>query len=158
GDTVVSVNGQHVQSFADWVAFRSNLQLNRPLQIAVERDGRKLQMVLMLTRRVWTYVTLAGRVRLLGWTGAQLLTLILALVIAFSRPSDPVALLGAWLLATGAVVDVVSPRGRMAIWRELPIPLGILLWVPYVSYTVLGGPIAFSFSASFPRRLFRQRW
>ena len=158
GDTVVSVNGQHVQTFADWVPFRANLELSRPLQIEVERDGEKLQTVLTLTRGVWTHLTLVGRVRLLGWTGAQLLTLILAFVIAFSRPSDPVALMGAWLLATGAVFDAVSPRGRIATWRELPIPLGILLWVPYLSYTMLGGSIAFSFFANFPRRLFRRSW
>src|SRR6516162_2671900 len=66
--------------------------------------------------------------------------------------------MGAWLLATGAVFDAVSPRGRIATWRELPIPLGILLWVPYLSYTMLGGSIAFSFFANFPRRLFRRSW
>src|SRR5215467_7803911 len=114
GDTVSSVDGQPVQSFADWVPFRANVGLNRRVQIEVERDGRKLQTVVTLTRRAWNYLTLVGRVRLLGWTAAQLLTLVLAFIIAFSRPSDPVALLGAWLLATGAVFDLVAPRGRMA--------------------------------------------
>jgi membrane-associated protease RseP (regulator of RpoE activity) len=158
GDKVLAINGRRLQSHKDWIPFRANLELNRSLQVEVARGSRKILAVLTLTRRAWTYLTLAGRVRLLEWTAAQLLTLIVAFVIAFSRPRDPTALLGAWLLATAAVCDVVPPRGRMAIWRELPISLGILLWVPYLSYTVLGGPITFSFSASFPRRLFRQLW
>jgi len=158
GDTIVSVNGQRVQSFADWIPFRANLEVKHPLQLEIERDGRKLRPVLTLTRRVWTNLQLAGKVRLLGWTGAQLLTLILALLIAFSRPRDPVALLGAWLLATGASFDFVAPRGRVAVWRELPVPLSLLLWAPHISTYVLGGPIAFTFFANFPRRLFRRPW
>lgn len=96
GDTVVSVNGQRLLSSADWVPFRANLELNRPLQLEIERDGTKLQAQLTLTRRVWTYLTLSGRVRLLGWTAAQLLSLILALLIAFHATPSLYWKLGSW--------------------------------------------------------------
>jgi eukaryotic-like serine/threonine-protein kinase len=157
GDHIVSVNGQALQTSLDWYSFRANVAVKRSLQLEIERNGRKLQAVLTLEQRAWTYMTLAGRVRLLGWTGAQLLTLILALVIAFSRPRDRVALLGAWLLVAAAVFDLDVPRGRAAVWRELPVVVGMLLWIPYVTIS-LSGTIAFTFFANFPRKLFRPRW
>jgi len=157
GDRIVSVNGQALRTPQDWFSFRSNIEINRPLQLEIERESRKLNTILMLKQRGWTYLTLTGRVRLLGWTAAQLLTLVLAFVIACSRPRDAVALLGAWLLAIAAIFDLDLPRGRMVVWRHLPMPLSVLLWMPYLSLAVTGS-IVFAFFASFPRKLFPAFW
>jgi eukaryotic-like serine/threonine-protein kinase len=157
GDRIVSVNGQALRTPQDWFSFRANIEINRPLQLEIEREGRKLNTVLMLKQRAWTHLTLTGRVRLFGWTAAQLLTLVLAFVIAYSRPRDAVALLGAWLLAIAAIFDLDLPKGRIVVWRQLPTPLGVLLWMPYVSLAVAGS-IVFTFFANFPRKLFRALW
>jgi len=134
------------------------MAINRPLQLEIEREGRKLQAVLTLKRRLWTYSTPTGRVLSLGWQGAQLLTLILAFVIAFSRPRDPLALSAAWLLATVAISPILGvPKGRMAIWRQFPTLLGVLLWIPNISAYVICA-ITFTFCANFPRKLFHARW
>jgi tRNA A-37 threonylcarbamoyl transferase component Bud32 len=157
GDRVLSVNSQPVGTDVDWLAFRVNMEINRPLQLEIEREGRELQASLTPKRRLWTNSTITSRVLPLGWSSAQSLMLILAFVIAFSKPRDPVALFGAWLLATAAIFPLDVPRGRFAVWRQLPTSLGILLWIPYFS-ALVPGAIVFTFFANFPRRLFGARW
>lgn len=44
GDTIVSVNGQPLQSFADWIPFRANLELhNRPRETSNRSEKGKSQ-------------------------------------------------------------------------------------------------------------------
>ena len=158
GDRVVSVDGHVLRTTLDWLLFHGNIEINRPLQLEVERDSKRFQTVLTLKRRLWTYLTVTDRVLFFVRWGLQLLQLILALVIAFSKPGDPVALLGAWVLATAATFDVDIPKGRAAVWRELPTAPGLLLWIPYISSYFFAGSIFFTFFANFPQRLFRARW
>jgi sigma-B regulation protein RsbU (phosphoserine phosphatase) len=89
--------------------------------------------------------------------GAQFITLIFALIIAFSRPYDRIARVGAWFLATLATLSFLLPYGMAVLWRQLPMLLGGLLWIPLVS-TLAFAPLGFTFFAIFPRQLFRARW
>ena len=155
-DRVVSVDGQAVKTNQDWFSFRSIIEINRPFQFEIERNGRKLQADITFKRRAWTNMTLAHRMLALGWQAARLLLLIPAFVIGFGRPRDHVALLGALCLATIAILPFDAPIGRAAVWRQLPA-LGMLLWIPYICILVPGA-IAFTFFASFPRKLFHARW
>jgi len=157
GDRIVSANSQPVGTDVEWLAFRFNMEINRPLQLEIERQGKELRTELTPKRRLWTNSEVGSRVLSLGWQGAQLFGLALAFIIAVSRPRDPVALLGALMLAMGAIYPFDLPRGRGAVWRELPSALGILLWIPY-STAVTAGAIIFTFFATFPRRLFHPRW
>jgi len=81
----------------------------------------------------------------------QLITLVMAVTVAFRRPKDPLALLGAWAMATAGVVSVVLPAGWAWAWRAIPAPLAVPLWFPFV--TSLGaGAVFFLFVAFFTRR------
>jgi len=159
GDRIVSVNGRAIETSLDWVVVHANMELNRPLVFKFGRDDGTYQIVLTLKRRLWGYLTPADRVLLLAWKGAQLLTLILALILAFTRPRDPSALWGAWFLATVATLEFATvamseftvPKGRVAVWRHLPMPLSILVLIPLIFPPI--GATAFSFFASFPRKL-----
>jgi len=157
GDRIALVDGQPVHTYLDWVAIRQNVGINRPLQLEIEREGKKLQVALYLNQRLWSYSSITNRVSMLELEGVQLLILLLAFVIAFSRPRDRVALLGAWFLATVATSYVTWPIGMGAVWRQLPAPLGALLWIPFTNRALFGA-VFFTFFANFPRKLFRARW
>lgn len=81
----------------------------------------------------------------------QLITLILALTVAFRRPRDPLALLCAWVMATTAVVSVVLPAGWAGAWQALPLGMAVPLWFPFVS-SLAAGAVFFAFVAFFTRR------
>lgn len=80
----------------------------------------------------------------------QLVTLVMAITVAFRRPNDPLALLGAWAMATAGVVSVVLPAGWAWAWRAIPAPLATPLWFPYVS-SLAAGAVFFLFVAFFAR-------
>jgi eukaryotic-like serine/threonine-protein kinase len=81
----------------------------------------------------------------------QLITLMIAVAVAFRRPKEPLALLGAWAMATAGVVSVVLPAGWAAAWQAIPAPLAIPLWFPFVS-SLAAGAVFFTFVAFFTRR------
>ena len=60
---------------------------------------------------------------------AQLVTLLFAIALAV-RAKGPSAILGFWLLATIAVYSVGLPPRMAAVWRQLPLPLELLFYVP----------------------------
>lgn len=157
GDRVTSANGQILRTASDWIAFRGNIELNQPIVVGIERRGEKRDTILSFKQYAWTGLPLSGRIQVFVWIVSQLLTLAMAFVIVKSKRRDKVALLGAWLLATAAMFDFVTPRGRVAVWREIPIPISLLLWIPYLS-TFSGAAILFTFFANFPRKLFNARW
>lgn len=87
---------------------------------------------------------------LFGLRLVQFVTLLLALVVAFRRPRDPLALIGAWLMATTGVVSVVLPSGWAWGWQSLPWLAGLVLWFPYVS-SIGAGATFLIFAAYFTR-------
>src|SRR5262249_12660451 len=80
----------------------------------------------------------------------------MGLFIAFRRPYDPLARLGAWFIATAAIFWGL-PTGWAPTWRHLPTVFGALLWIPQVSRVVVEG-VLLTVLLSFPRRLFRALW
>jgi len=87
---------------------------------------------------------------LLAIRTVQLITLGLAITVALRRPRDPVALSGAWLLATAGVFSIALPAGWATAWRMLPPVAGAFLWFPFLS-TLAGGLILLLFAAQFTR-------
>jgi len=61
------------------------------------------------------------------------------LIIAFRRPYDPIALIGAWLLASVVFAMVFLSYGWAAVWRHLPTPLGLSLWPASISRSLTSG-------------------
>src|SRR5262249_24943681 len=80
----------------------------------------------------------------------------LGFLIAWKRPVDPVARIGAWFIVTASMAFGV-PMGWAAVWRALPFILQLLLWIPQLSRFVLEA-IFLSFFVLFPQRLVTRRW
>ena len=155
GDRILAIDNQLTKGLADWDAIRLNFEPDHSYPLEVERAGKQFELTLKTERRSWQQERpidrLDGFVDLTG----TLAVLLLAFFVAFHRPRDPIALLGALLLAL-----LFSPgfvMGYSALCRQLPFLLGVLVWWP-----LMGGffspPLFFSFCAIFPRKLFRARW
>lgn len=156
GDRVLAVDGQVIRNYADWVAIKANFEVARPRHLELERGDRRLQLPLTLERVSWSDFK-ATDLFMLGAVVADLVMLLLAFVIAFSRPYDLAARMGAWFLVAVAISNPSPPYGLSANWRHLPTPLGALLWIADISSSFLPA-ILFTFFATFPRKLFRAPW
>ncbi len=153
GDIVVAAEGQAIHNRMDWMAVGANMEVGR-YRLQIERGGVRLEAVVRLQRPSSDAKRLT--VALIA-SGARLITLILALVIGFRRPKDPVALVGALFLATVAIAAYGLPHGLASTWRHVPVPLAGLLWIPFISQPAVGA-LLFTFFAVVPRPLFRARW
>jgi eukaryotic-like serine/threonine-protein kinase len=156
GDYLVRVDGQELHTALDWFATTANLEVGRRVRLGIERDGRQFEVEATFER----HQTLGSTVELavLAPRASQFLILVVGLFIAFSRPWDLSARVGALLLVTGAVSPLYSlSSGAAAGWRHLPALAGALLWLPCMARFVLG-PILCTFLSVFPRRLFRPLW
>ena len=157
GDRVLSANFHPIRSRLDWLAVEMNLRSGEPLRLEVDRSAGHQTVVLVLSRAPSSYwITTAGAT-LLCARSVQLATLVLALVLAFRRPSDRSARMGAWVLATLAVFSIVWPYQVAARWRALPTIIGLALWIPFVSSLAIAA-VLFTFFATFPRPIVRARW
>jgi tRNA A-37 threonylcarbamoyl transferase component Bud32 len=156
GDRVVTIDGQQRRNRLDWIMVRANLEVGRPYRLQIERDHDRLETTLILGRRSATW-SLDAWIRT-TWCAAKVIVVILAFIIAFKRAREPIAILSALFLATVASSDYWGMQsGMAAIWRDLPLPVGLLFWIPLLS-EIASGPLFFTFFSIFPRRLFHQRW
>jgi hypothetical protein len=154
GDRIVSANGLTIRGQIEWDMAGMTFEVGRPLRLDVEREGRRIELSMIPERRLRSLLGLP-LISLLA--GTDLLTLVIAFVIAFRRPHDLVARIGACFLATAAIFMFPPVPGIASAWRHLPAPLGALLWIANVSGVVFPA-IFFTFFAIFPRPLFRRHW
>ena len=166
GDHIVTAAGQPVQTVLEWRAVAENAEVGRPFTLEIDRDGQRREVSLSFEAhwRRWgagTWLTFLAKV------AAKVVTFGLALVIAFRRPHDVVALVGALWLASLSITDFVPiavadphaptlPNGAAAIWRSLPLWLSAPLWVACTTF-LLGPALSVVFLAIFPRPVFRTR-
>jgi serine/threonine-protein kinase len=153
GDLVLSINDQPLKSVRDLQAAAGNSWVGRPERWLVSRNG-----VPIIVRVDPPVMSIRGKLRI-GYL--QLLSLIftgffLGLLIAWKRPADPVARVGAWFIITASIAFGFPP-GWGVLWRSLPRALQLLLWFPQFGRFVLEG-ILLSFFVLFPRRLITRRW
>ncbi len=157
GDRLLAVNGQLIRNRRDLEAARANTEVGLPQRWEIARADRRLELTLVFPRTPW-------REGFLTYLGAAapalelfvLASLMLGLIVAYRRPYDPVARVGAWVLATAALTFGL-PDGWAPTWRHLPVFFSSFLWIPQVSRLV-SDAILLSFFAIFPRRVFRARW
>ena len=156
GYYVVSVDGQEVYTDSDWLAVAANLEVGRPVRLGIERGARHFEVQTTFERN--QILGSLFRASFLPTEASRFLMLVVSLFIAFSRPYNLSARLGALILAAAAVnPPCYLPYGAAAGWRHLSVPVGAPLWVPCISRFVLG-PLMCTLLAVFPRRLFRARW
>ena len=157
GDVIVARDGQPFERVSNPRVTRPNLVVGRTYGFEVERDGRRASVAIRAQR-----MPILGR-QYLGstvlWQVAMLAMLATAFLIAFTRPWDPMARLGALTLAAlGVSLWLFNlPPGYAAIVRSLPWGLGALALAPNLAVALVG-PIGLTFFLLFPRPLFRTRW
>ncbi len=156
GDRVLSVDGNVIRNVHDWQAMRANTEVGRPERWEIVREGQRLERTLTYPSEVAGGLASPDKLLDLTYLGVVLTSIVLSLVIAFSRPYDPVARIGAWCIGTASIAFGV-PWGWAATWRHLPALIGLLLWIPQISRFVADA-ILFTFFTIFPRKLFRARW
>lgn len=154
GDRVLSYEGVPIRTRVDWMAVQANTDLTRRQRLELVRDGERRVVQIRLEPMAAAGSAMRARFTLLVARGAQGIMLLLAILVAFRRPRDPVARIGAWLIATFGVFCVVLPSRIALLWRSLPDVVGLFLWVPFVSSLVVGA-LLFTFFENFPRRRFR---
>jgi hypothetical protein len=155
-DRVVAANSHPTRSRLDWMSVEMNLRTNQPLRLDVERGAVRLAFTLVPTRATSRYWLTGAGVTLAIARFVQLIALMLALTVAFRRPFSPAARVGAWTLATIGVYSITWQYQLGAIWRALPMPLGLALWIPFTCSLAIAA-VVFTFFATFPRPLIRSR-
>ncbi len=155
GDRVVAIDGRRVRGLGQWDLIRMNFEVGKAYRLQVERDGRRFERVMTLQRRSWSQTTQYRRTAFVLETASALLTLFVAFLIAFTRPYDWVARIGA--LSVALLGKSYYLYGTAAIVRPLPIFVGALIWWPIVGDFLFPG-LFFAFCSIFPRKLFRSRW
>jgi serine/threonine-protein kinase len=157
GDRIRAANGHLISTRLDWLFVELNESAGELLHLDVERSGRRFAADLPIAHAQAAFWTTTAGSTLLTARAAQLVTLLLALVVAFRRPWNASARIGAWVLATLAIYSIVLPDHIAVTWRNLPEVLGLLLWVPHTSALAVAA-VVFTFFAAFPRPIARGPW
>jgi tRNA A-37 threonylcarbamoyl transferase component Bud32 len=149
GDRIVGVGDQPIRNALDWVVALSFFRPGNSVDLLIERQGHPVRTT--LTPR-WAGPWSISTHGLLIALSLRLPAFIIAILLIRARPREPRALVGAWLMgAFAAALDAPRP-GMAAAWKALPGFLAAPMWIPYVSGTVFGGAILFTFAAVFPSR------
>lgn len=157
GDRVTSANGRPIRGRLDWLMIETNLQTGEPLRLDIARLDRPATGAIVLGRAPRVFWTTTAGATLLVARSVQIVTLILAVVVAFKRPFDLSARVGAWLLATLGVYSIEWPYQIAAAWRALPMVAGLVLWVPFAS-TLVTAALVVTFFTVFPSQRVSSRW
>lgn len=157
GDRVVDLGGHPIRNRLDWMTVESNLEFGRTLPLSVERGGARLAIPLPTPALAsWHAWRSQYGPALLIVRAVQLVTLLLALWVAFKRLRDPAAVIGSMFLATIGVFSIALPYRFASVWRALPFPADLLLWIPFMSSVAIAA-WACAFFWVFPVMRFRSR-
>ncbi|HUL33574.1 MAG TPA: protein kinase [Candidatus Eisenbacteria bacterium] len=156
GDELLSVNGQHIGTVADWLAQRMNLEEGKPTLLRVQRGERTVETTMVIRGRIWNDYSQSMRISQIIFLAYKLVTLAIGLFVVFSRPQDFVARLGGWVLVAMATVFEAFQWGLAAAIRELPVVIAAPVLLVYVS-AVFRTPLLAAFFSLFPKRLFQNR-
>lgn len=152
GDHLIAINGLTIIDSDGWGALGANYQTGVPMPVIVERNGVRLNLSMLLPAETPDYWRTRTGATLIGFRVAQLMPLLAGLFLAWRRPADPRALAASWFLMTCAAFTIALPYQFAAVWRDLPMPIRDLLWIPYASGLTIG-PILLTFVTVFPSRL-----
>ena len=153
GDEVVAINGRPMRRRWDWTAINANLEVGNAQRWEILRGRERLELEVTPERADWRNRLAGGYIM---YSGLALISFAVGLFVGFRRPGDPVAMIGAWFIATAAIAFGL-PNGWAAAWRQVPVPFQVSFWIPEISRFVVEG-IFLSLFVIFPRRLFRARW
>ncbi len=150
GDRLLTNNAYPIGSRFDWMALSANWDTVQHAELTLARGTLQSRVSLPLPARSWSTAGWHAQLAASMLWGARLFTLLVACFILWKARKFPIALLGAWFLASASVSSVVLLPGIGKAWRELPSLAGLMLWFPALSSLLLPA-IFFSFLARFPR-------
>jgi len=156
GDRITRLGAVQLRTRLDRFAFHPRLSFHEPVPIRWIRGSAQMQSSITVTTAQYAFWRTRAGVMLAIMRAMQVGMLVLAFIIAFKQPQDVGALVGAWLLASLGVFCIVLPTHLSAVWRDLPAPLELALWLPYLS-SVCAGAILATFFTVFPQRAPRFR-
>src|SRR5262245_58558648 len=153
GDRVLMMNDLPIRNVRDWTAANGNSQAGRTERWLVVRGNERITLeITPIPKSLGTRLA-QGYAQVIS---LELTGYFLGFLIAWKRPTDPVARIGAWFIITVSIAPGL-PMGWAVLWRSLPALLQFLMWFPQISRFVLEG-IFLSFFALFPRRIAQRRW
>jgi eukaryotic-like serine/threonine-protein kinase len=154
GDIVLTIDNQVVGTAQDWAAVKANMEVGKGQRWEIARGDQRRVLEVIPRKIKWkSPLSFSLLYYNMGIFGCYLAV---GLFIAFRRPHDSMARVGSWFLVTASVAFGI-PNAWAATWRQVPVPMQTLLWIPQLSRFIVEG-IFLSFAAIFPRRLFRSRW
>lgn len=123
GDLLVSWDGQPVAS--QLYSLVRNLEADTSHRLGIERGGRAQELVLTVGRRPWRWWATRDGLKLALGLAVALTNLALAGLLAWQRPRDPAARLGAALLCVMGTLMLpmgpALPPGSQPFLRRLPL-------------------------------------
>ncbi len=152
GDRILAFNHVTIAGRGSRGELGTITETGTPMPVVVARGTTVLTLPLRLGPTPMRYWRTQAGIILVISLGAQLLTLIAALFVAWRRPRDPVALTGSWFLLACATFTIALPMRLASVWSAIPMPLSALLWLPHASSLAIG-PVLLTFVTAFPRRI-----
>jgi hypothetical protein len=152
-DRVVAIDGHPMRHIGDWTVVNANLEVGRAQKWEIRRGEERLTLEVTPERANWRNRLAGGYV---SYSGLALISFAVGLFVAFRRPYDPAARIGAWFIATASIAFGL-PNGWAVAWRQVPLIFQASFWIPEIGRFVLDG-IFLSLFLIFPRRLFEARW
>lgn len=153
GDVIETAGGYAICGQTDWFVARSHFEVDKPIRLQIRRGVDELTLTFTITRRNWRTWTLG----VIAFRVARVIVLLVALIVAFSRPGHLGAGLVALLFAIVSVAEAFPPAGWAAALRHWPPLFAIPVAIASVSWLLIGVPWLM-FCLTFPRPQFRSRW
>ena len=107
GDILLALDGRPLQGPSAWRVISPNLETGRVYGFDVARNGRRLQVACTAER-----ASIRSRRNYAVWEANGFLLLVTGFIVAFARPYDRLARLGALALATLSV--------SLSFWASFP--------------------------------------
>ena len=155
-DVLETVNGQPLTGVPDWFIARTHFERDRPIELRIRRGEQELALQFVITAPAWRTWNGAHLLGVLAFYVARFALLLLAIVVAFSRPDQLSARLAALMFAVGAVAEGYPSAGWAAALRHLPAVLAIPIGLATAS-CLLAPLVWLAFFANFPRTRLSQR-
>ena len=153
GDQVAAIDSRPIRDTQDWGAVNANLEVGRVQRWEIRRSDELIELGIRTERATWKNRLSAGYIT---FSALAVCCFAVGLFMAFRRPHDTTARIGAWFIGTASIAFGL-PNGWAVVWRQAPMAFQILFWIPELSRFVLDA-IFLSLLMIFPRRLSRARW
>jgi hypothetical protein len=157
GDVLEAVDGHPLTGMPDWFLARSNFERGRSVEIQVRRGMQRLRLRFVITSPAWRTWHTGYALAILAFYFARFILLLLAILLAFSRPKQLSASLVALMFASAAVAEGYPSSGWAASLHRLPLFFALPICLAAASW-LLGSVVWVAFFGIFPRRSVTRRW